>query len=168
MLSAFPLCFKKCLPRSPCLVLTDDLVLQECSLEISRVLRATLSSLINRCHWDPAFSPSAQTDTWMPLYFLPMCQFLSFSSGSWLSVMVPLTSLVFQFSKTTVFCLLMFNAVKFSDPLFPPCFACSIWRDDSIPVTLILTRSILFIYSCITDWKPHFTCSLEHQLQSRG
>lgn len=46
MLSAFPLCFKKCLPRSPCLVLTDDLVLQECSREISRVLHAALSSLI--------------------------------------------------------------------------------------------------------------------------
>lgn len=120
----------------------------------------------NRCH--PAFNLSAQTDTWTPLYFLSICQFLSFSSGSWLSVMVPLTSLVFQFSKTTVFCLLMVNAVKFSDPFFPPCFACSIWREDSIPVTLILTRSIHFIYSCITDWKPYFTCSLEHQLQSRG
>lgn len=91
-------------------MLTVDLGVQECSLGISRVLQATLSSpVITWPSCDPAFSPSAQTDPSTPLYFPSVRQFLSFSSGRWLSVTVTLTSVFFFF----------FPVFKDHCPLFP-------------------------------------------------
>lgn len=67
-LDGFPLHFKKCVPCIPCLILTDDLGLWECSLEISGVLWAALSFLIQTWPpWDPPFNPSAQTEPWSPI-----------------------------------------------------------------------------------------------------